>query len=163
MILNKVKINLCTVLGANFVYGDLEVPHYIVAKKGNEIRLYKASAVLSPSMTRRIVKHLLSEEATIEEQVEQFLLVADFIPKPKVPNKTASSSFTEYRVLTECGRNFAWSATDMEHLFRSMADRGYFAKHVQLMSEYEAELEAQYQQERLVRELQEAIEKGDAA
>lgn len=72
-------------------------------------------------------------------------------------------TLTEYRVLTECGRNFAWAAENFDELFRKMSDRGYFAKRVQLMSEYEAELEAQYQQERLIRELQEAIGKGDAA
>lgn len=72
-------------------------------------------------------------------------------------------TLNEYRVLTECGRNFAWSADSLEDLFRSLSHRSYFAKHVQLMSDYEAELEQQYEQERLVHELNEAIEKGDAA
>jgi hypothetical protein len=43
----RMKINLCTVLGAKFVYSDLKVPHYIVATKGTEIRLFKAASVLS--------------------------------------------------------------------------------------------------------------------
>jgi hypothetical protein len=68
----------------------------------------------------------------------------------------------EYRVVTECGRNFAWSASSLEELFRSLTNRGYFAKHVQLMSEYEAELERQYEQERLVHELIKSVEE-DAA
>jgi hypothetical protein len=72
-------------------------------------------------------------------------------------------SLIEYRVLTECGRNFCWSAESLDDLFRKMSYRGYFAKHVQLMSEYEAECERQYEQARLERELQEAVEKGDAA
>jgi hypothetical protein len=46
----------------------------------------------------------------------------------------------EYRVQTECGRNFAWMAADLEELLRSLSHRGYFAKRVQLMSDYEKEM-----------------------
>jgi hypothetical protein len=49
-------------------------------------------------------------------------------------------TLTEYRVLTECGRNFAWMAHDLEDLHRSLSHRGYLTKRVQLMSEYEKEL-----------------------
>jgi hypothetical protein len=70
---------------------------------------------------------------------------------------------TEYRVQTECGRHFCWSAHDFDDLFRRLTERGYRAAKVELMSEYEAECERQYEQARLERELQEAVEKGDAA
>jgi len=69
---------------------------------------------------------------------------------------------TEYRVVTECGRNFAWCAVDLEQLFRNLTDRAYRAVKVQLMSEYEAELAHKYGQEELVHELEKEIE-GDAA
>jgi len=43
----------------------------------------------------------------------------------------------EYHVVTECGRNFAWSAADLDQLLRDLTYKGYRAKKVQLMSEYE--------------------------
>jgi len=46
---------------------------------------------------------------------------------------------TEYRVLTECGRNFAWSTTDIYRLNRELIAKGYRAKRIQTMEEYEAE------------------------
>ena len=50
---------------------------------------------------------------------------------------TAASPMNVYRVVTTDNRIFAWSATDLEHLFRCLTERGYRAKKVQLMSEYE--------------------------
>jgi hypothetical protein len=46
----------------------------------------------------------------------------------------------EYVVSTTCGRLFAWSAVDLEDLHRSLSHRGYFAKRVQLMTEYQKEM-----------------------
>lgn len=40
-----------------------------------------------------------------------------------------------YQVQTECGRNFAWSAEDMDDLFRTLTRRGYLAKKVKLLNE----------------------------
>lgn len=40
-----------------------------------------------------------------------------------------------YKVRTECGRNFAWSAESMDDLFISLSRRSYFAKHVELLEE----------------------------
>lgn len=70
----------------------------------------------------------------------------------------------EYLVLTECGRRFVWSDTDLESLFRSLSFRGYKATFVQLYSEYEAEQHRKEEQEKLTAEHIADVEKGaDAA
>ncbi|MEK8131396.1 hypothetical protein WMW72_26145 [Paenibacillus filicis] len=43
----------------------------------------------------------------------------------------------EYHVKTKCGRNFVWSAPDMDYLFRSLTFRGYTAVEVMTLDEYE--------------------------
>lgn len=53
--------------------------------------------------------------------------------------KTAAVPLVEYRVETQCGRIFAWSAPDLYWLFNRLTERGYQAKKVQLWSEFEAE------------------------
>jgi hypothetical protein len=45
-----------------------------------------------------------------------------------------------YRVETTCGRLFAWSAVDLEQVFRDFIPRGFLIKKVQLLSEYEKEM-----------------------
>ncbi len=44
----------------------------------------------------------------------------------------------EYKVITECGRNFAWSAPGLDSLFRDMQERDYKVKFVMPMEEYKA-------------------------
>lgn len=73
-----------------------------------------------------------------------------------MPANTAAVPLIDYLVQTECGRNFGWSATDMSSLVRDLEYRGYKATFVQTMSEYEAELHAQEEQDRLVDELRKA-------
>jgi hypothetical protein len=48
---------------------------------------------------------------------------------------TAAIPMNVYRVETTDGRIFAWSATDLEHLFRSLTERGHRAKHVELLDD----------------------------
>jgi hypothetical protein len=48
---------------------------------------------------------------------------------------TAAIPMNVYRVETTDGRIFAWSATDLDHLFRSLTERGHRAKHVELMDD----------------------------
>lgn len=69
---------------------------------------------------------------------------------------TAAVPQVEYHVETECGRNFCWSANDMEHLFRQLHDRCYRATRVLLQSEYEAEQEE-------LRRIQSKLKELDAA
>jgi hypothetical protein len=52
---------------------------------------------------------------------------------------TAASPMIEYHVETECGRNFCWSASSLESLFRDLISKQYYATRVMLQSEYEAE------------------------
>ena len=59
---------------------------------------------------------------------------------------------TEFYVVTECGRTFGWSAVDMESLFRELNQKGYTAVYVKPMDEYEAEVMAREEQERLMDE-----------
>ena len=66
----------------------------------------------------------------------------------------------EYRVETACGRTFCWSALDEDQLNRDLTEKGYQAVNVQTMTEYEQEM--MWEQKRLVRELEEAIEEGAA-
>lgn len=65
----------------------------------------------------------------------------------------------DYLVITKCGRRFAWSACDLESLFIDLHFRGYVAEFVQLMSEYEAEIEAKEQQEDLMHEFRVELER----
>ena len=58
--------------------------------------------------------------------------------------KTASTPWIEYRVETQCGRIFGWSATDYYDLFNRLTERGYQAKKVQLWSDFESEQAALY-------------------
>lgn len=62
------------------------------------------------------------------------------------------AELTEYYVVTECGRTFAWSEHDYESLIRSLHHSGYRATYIKPLSEYEAEVRAQEEQERLMDE-----------
>ncbi|ULL14332.1 hypothetical protein DVH26_07650 [Paenibacillus sp. H1-7] len=46
---------------------------------------------------------------------------------------------SEYRVLTECNRNFIWSAPDLDWLMRELVRKGYRATLVMENAEYERE------------------------
>ncbi|WP_145413760.1 hypothetical protein [Paenibacillus xylanexedens] len=72
--------------------------------------------------------------------------------------RSSETPLTEYRVVTESGRIFCWSAFDYDHLFRSMRDRGHTPVYAKPMSEYEADIMAREDQERLHHELAQAIE-----
>ena len=48
---------------------------------------------------------------------------------------------TEYRVQTECQRNFIWSAPDLDWLMRELVRKGYRATLVMENAEYEREQE----------------------
>jgi len=65
----------------------------------------------------------------------------------------------EYHVETECGRNFCWSALDMDHLFRTLLYNGYRATRVMLQSEWEAEQD----EIREIRKKLEAMENAGSA
>ena len=73
--------------------------------------------------------------------------------------KTAAAPQTDYLVLTKCGRRFAWSACDMDSLFRDLQFNNYEATFVKPMSEYEAEIEAKEQQEALMHEFHTELER----
>lgn len=64
----------------------------------------------------------------------------------------------EFYVLTECGRTFAWSAVDYSSLMRELVSKGYRAKEVMPLTEYEAEILTSEEQQRLTDELYRAIE-----
>lgn len=64
----------------------------------------------------------------------------------------------EYRVVTACGRIFAWSEHDYDSLIRDLHFRGYKPVYIKPMSEYEAEIMAREEQERLTDELFRAVE-----
>lgn len=67
-------------------------------------------------------------------------------------------NLTEYYVVTECGRTFAWSDTDYASLIRSLHYSGYKAAYIKPLSEYEAEVMAREEQERLIEEWRKEIE-----
>ena len=48
-----------------------------------------------------------------------------------------ANQLTEFRVQTECGRLFGWSAIDEESLRREMKEKGYRITDVQPMKEWE--------------------------
>lgn len=58
----------------------------------------------------------------------------------------------EYRVEAEGGRIYSWSAVDMDSLFRELTQKNIRAKNVKPLSEYEAEIMAREEQERLMDE-----------
>lgn len=68
------------------------------------------------------------------------------------------SELTEFYVTTTCGRNFVWSEHDYGSLIRSLHFRGYTPAFIQPYSEYEAEVKAREEQERLNHELTQAVE-----
>ncbi|MFD1126598.1 hypothetical protein ACFQ3J_00220 [Paenibacillus provencensis] len=68
------------------------------------------------------------------------------------------AEITEFYVLTECGRTFAWSAVDYSSLMKELVFKGYRAKEVMPLSEYEAEVITSEEQQRLTDELYRAIE-----
>lgn len=65
---------------------------------------------------------------------------------------------TEYRVETDCGRIYAWSAVDRTSLLRELKQKNIKAVDVKPMSEYESEVKAREEQERLNHELAQAVE-----
>ncbi|OZB90091.1 hypothetical protein CJP46_35530 [Paenibacillus sp. XY044] len=50
---------------------------------------------------------------------------------------SSANQLTEFRVQTECGRLFGWSAIDEESLRREMKEKGYQIIEVQPMKEWE--------------------------
>ncbi|KKO51110.1 hypothetical protein [Paenibacillus sp. DMB20] len=62
------------------------------------------------------------------------------------------AELTEYYVVTQCGRTFGWSDTDFDSLIRSLHFSGYTPVYIKPMSEYEAEVMAREEQERLMDE-----------
>ena len=50
---------------------------------------------------------------------------------------STDTPLTTYIIDTECGRHFAWSAFDYDHLFRDLTAKGYRAKQVWTELEYE--------------------------
>ena len=59
---------------------------------------------------------------------------------------------TEFYVVTDCGRTFAWSEHDYESLLRDLHYHGYRPVYIKPMSEYEAEVMAREEPERLMDE-----------
>lgn len=72
--------------------------------------------------------------------------------------RSSETPLTEYRVVTEAGRIFSWSAFDYNDLFRELRRKGHAPIYARPMSEYEAEVIAREEQERLHHELVQAIE-----
>lgn len=70
------------------------------------------------------------------------------------------AELTEFYVVTDCGRTFSWSEHDYDSLIRDLHFRGYKPVYIKPMTEYEAEVMAREEQERLVDELTRAIEEG---
>jgi hypothetical protein len=68
----------------------------------------------------------------------------------------------EFYVKTECNREFAWSACDLEQLLRDLVRKGYRATFIQEMSEYEAEMARREAQEVLNAEITKAEEETAA-
>ena len=68
------------------------------------------------------------------------------------------AEITEFYVLTECGRTFAWSAVDYSSLMKELVFKGYRAKEVMPLTEYEAEVLNREEQQRLTDELFRAVE-----
>lgn len=68
------------------------------------------------------------------------------------------AEITEFYVLTECGRTFAWSAVDYSSLMKELVSKGYRAKEVMPLTEYEAEVLNREEQQRLTDELFRAVE-----
>ncbi|UPK42502.1 hypothetical protein [Paenibacillus pabuli] len=72
--------------------------------------------------------------------------------------RSSETPLTEYRVVTEDGRIFSWSAFDYNDLFAQLRRRGHAPIYAKPMGEYEAEVMAREDQERLHHELVKAIE-----
>lgn len=72
--------------------------------------------------------------------------------------RSSETPLTEYRVVTEDGRIFSWSAFDYNDLFQQLRLRGHAPIFAKPMSEYEADIMAREDQERLHHELVQAIE-----
>lgn len=68
---------------------------------------------------------------------------------------TAPPPVHEYRVETEDGRLFIWSACDEDMIRRDFAERRYRIKTVQLYSEFLAQEALKEQQQRRIDELKE--------
>lgn len=68
------------------------------------------------------------------------------------------AELTEFYVVTDCGRTFSWSGHDYDSLIRDLLFRGYKPVYIKPMTEYEAEVMAREEQERLNHELSQAIE-----
>jgi hypothetical protein len=72
---------------------------------------------------------------------------------------SAQESLKEYAVQTECGRNFVWSAHDLDHCLRSIVYAGYRATHIE---EYHEEVRKPEAQEELNHEVTKSIEESAA-
>ena len=68
------------------------------------------------------------------------------------------AELTEYMVVTQCGRTFSWSDTDYTSLIRSLHFAGYTPVFIQPLTEYEAEVMAREEQERLMDEFRRQFE-----
>lgn len=65
----------------------------------------------------------------------------------------------QWIVDTTCGRHFQWSAPDYEYLVRKIHDRGFQAKFIMPLTEYEAEILAKEAQEDLMHEFRTELER----
>lgn len=65
--------------------------------------------------------------------------------------------YPEFRVETECGRNFIWSAIDQESLLRELEWKGYRPILIEPYTEYQAELHTMDEQRKLNHEHEELI------
>lgn len=72
--------------------------------------------------------------------------------------RSSETPLTEYRVVTEAGRVLSWNAFDYNDLFQQLRLRGHSPIYAKPLSEYEAEVMAREEQERLHHELDRAIE-----
>lgn len=73
--------------------------------------------------------------------------------------RSSVDPMTEFVVITACGRRMDRQAFDYESLIRDLHFRGLKPVFIQPLSEYEAEIHAKEEQERLNHELKEEIER----
>lgn len=72
--------------------------------------------------------------------------------------RSSVDPMTEFVVLTKCGRRMDRQAFDYQSLIRDLHFNGVMPVFIQPLTEYEAEIRAKEEQERLNHELAQAVE-----